>query len=62
MQCGCRVCGHITTHVEKGTDSYCVCSECGWQCRMCMGGKNPQFHYVDREEVCRMKEEAKNDD
>ena len=62
MQCGCRVCGQLTTHVEKGDESYCVCSNCGWKCTMCMGGENPSFNFIDREEVRRMKEDAVNED
>jgi len=27
------------TQVEKGLDSACVCPECGFACRACLGGQ-----------------------
>jgi hypothetical protein len=39
MQCGCPTCGILMTQVEKGLDSACVCPECGYSCRACLGGQ-----------------------
>lgn len=58
MKCGCEKCGAFTVHVEKGEDSYCVCPECLWECRDCLGGKNPRFSFMDRETAKAMREET----
>jgi len=58
MKCGCEMCEAFMVHVEKGEDSYCLCPECGHQCRDCLGGDNPRFTFLDRDTVRRMKKET----
>lgn len=49
MICGCPLCGALTTHMEKGLESYCKCQQCGWECRDCMGGENKKFRHITKD-------------
>ena len=49
MICGCPLCGALTTHIEKGLDSYCKCQDCGRVCKDCMGGENKKFRHIKRD-------------
>jgi hypothetical protein len=51
MRCGCPECGTYTVHVEKGFESYCLCPDCGWVCRDCMGGKNKKENPLTPEQA-----------
>lgn len=48
MQCGCPVCGTFMGQVERGTDSRCVCPNCGFACDACLGTASvmPKGHYA----------------
>ena len=61
MICGCPECGALTTHVEKGEDSYCICQQCGWKCRDCMGGKNKKFRHISKDMLKDLKKLDPND-
>ncbi len=37
MQCGCPICGTFMGQVEKGSESRCVCPNCGFDCDACLG-------------------------
>ena len=58
MKCGCQMCGAFMDHVEKGEQSYCICPECQYKCKDCLGGENPRFNFLDRETAKRMKEDT----
>ena len=36
MRCSCHVCGTYMVHSE-GLDLGCVCPECGYRCKACLG-------------------------
>ncbi|MGI6192184.1 MAG: regulatory protein RecX [Christensenellales bacterium] len=37
MQCGCPVCGTFMGQVERGSESRCICPNCGFTCDACLG-------------------------
>ena len=58
MQCGCPHCGTLTVHELHGMESRCVCPNCGWICRDCLGDGGG-FAPLTREQVQAMKEAKK---
>lgn len=37
MQCACPQCGILMGHSIQGLESSCVCAECHFICRACLG-------------------------
>ncbi|MDD4796837.1 MAG: hypothetical protein PHO66_03610 [Eubacteriales bacterium] len=54
MQCGCPQCGTLLGKAERGLNSTCRCSRCGFVCDICVGKKtdaHPKMHkHMTREE------------
>ncbi|MGI6150839.1 MAG: regulatory protein RecX [Christensenellales bacterium] len=48
MQCGCPVCGTFMGQVERGSDSRCICPNCGFDCDACLGTSSamPKGNYT----------------
>ncbi len=41
MRCSCKACGTYMIQREHGLSSGCVCPDCGFACRDCMGSDRP---------------------
>ena len=60
MRCGCPLCGALTVQQQHGMSSQCICPECGWICRDCMGDGQGKFTPLSKEEVELMKKMKTN--
>ena len=57
MRCSCRICGTYMVQREHGLASGCVCPDCGFACRDCMGSDRPP---MSAEELRRHVEALRN--
>ncbi len=61
MNCGCPLCGTLTIHEVRGMESRCVCPNCGWVCRDCLGDGNGRFAPLTKEEAEKMRSLVKKE-